>query len=251
MSIETDSLIVVKDRIKTYWNERSKTFDNDIGHGADETESQMWKQYLTDIIGSDSKKVLDVGTGTGMIALNLAELGHNVTGIDLGEKMMEIARKKAENKKIHARFIPGDAEEPDFPDNSFDCVICRHLLWTLPRPEKAVSEWVRICKSGGIIVAIDGSTNPQSYFPEPKPTQLIKSEQEKLWYQMYSAETIEHLPYREKLTVEMICTLFASKNITDIMHKQINEISEYQKTLKCIDDAEHEEINVIFGIVRK
>ena len=188
----------VKESIKTFWNERSKTFDEDIGHGVDEYERKLWRKYLTEIIGPAPKKILDVGTGTGTIAIILAELGHIVTGIDLGEKMVETAQKKAEIKHLQVTFLVGDAEHPEFPDDTFDCVICRHLLWTLPHLDTAISEWSRVCKTGGLIIAIDGHAKPHEYFPpvDTSSRNHMKKDQE-LCSQMYSSEVIAQLPFNQ------------------------------------------------------
>ncbi|HWQ66685.1 MAG TPA: class I SAM-dependent methyltransferase [Methanospirillum sp.] len=253
MNTHDSSIPDVKENVRTYWNERSKTFDNDVGHGADENEKRLWKQYLSEIIGSEPKKVLDVGTGTGMIATTLAELGHIVTGIDLGEKMMEIARRKAELLNLQITFMLGDAEGPDFPDNTFDCVICRHLLWTLPHPDTAIREWSRVCRPGGLIIAIDGHTRPHDYFPNPEEAGLENlNDQQKLWYQMYSRDVVDQLPLKYDMSVDFLKSYFSNLHLTGVQHKHIDEISEYQKNLtrdKQVGD--HCEVNIIWGMVQK
>ena len=252
MNSETFPTDEVKTKIKTYWNERSESFDQDIGHGADATESALWKKHLSQIIGTTPQKILDVGTGTGMIALNMAELGHTVTGIDLGEKMLAIAKKKAETRNLVVCFTPGDAENPQFPDNSFDCVICRHLLWTLPHPDKAIREWARITRPGGVIIAIDGHAQPINYFPQPDENQPVTSDREKLWHQMYCQEVVNSLPYRENLTIDAIKQLFTSQNLIDVRSEYIQEISEYQK--KLMEDStsnDHAEVQIIYGRVKE
>lgn len=165
---------------------------------------------------------------------------------------MEIARQKAERKNLPVTFMLGDAEEPQFPDDTFDCVICRHLLWTLPHPDKAIWEWSRISKPGGLIIAIDGHAKPRNYFPEPEEDQPVTSGLGELWQQMYSKEIIQHLPYRENLTVDAISSLFSSQNLTEVQSRYIDEISEYQKNLHTgKDGSDHSEVNVIWGTVRK
>nr|WP_319540685.1 methyltransferase domain-containing protein [uncultured Methanospirillum sp.] len=252
MNSETSPIDEVKTRIKTYWNERSETFDQDIGHGADATESALWKKYLSSIIGTQPQQILDVGTGTGMIALNMAELGHTVTGIDLGERMLAIAKKKAETRSLDVCFTLGDAENPLFPDNSFDCVICRHLLWTLPHPDKAIREWARVTRPGGIIIAIDGHAQPRNYFPQSDENKPVTSDREKLWHQMYCREVVDSLPYRENLTIDTIKSLFSAENLTDVRSEYITEISEYQKKLmEGGDSNDHAEVQIISGRVKE
>ncbi|MDD1724784.1 MAG: class I SAM-dependent methyltransferase [Methanospirillum sp.] len=247
MELNNKPLPDIKENIRTYWNERSITFDQDVGHGADETECRLWKKYLGDIIGSGKKTILDVGTGTGMIALNLAELGHTVTGIDLGEKMLEIARQKAARKNLSLDFRLGDAEDLPFPADSFDCVICRHLLWTLPHPEQAIREWSRVSTPGGLIIAIDGHAKPRNYFPEPEKDHP-GSEREMLWHRMYSREIITRLPYRENLTIDTILALFSSENLSGVQSLYLDEITEYQKSLQKGEPGDDQsEVHIIWG----
>ena len=247
-----DSIGDVKNNIRTYWNERSRSFDEDVGHGADEAECQMWKQHLSEIIGTGRKQVLDVGTGTGMLAINLAELGHEATGIDLCDNMLELAKNKAASKGLAIPFIPGDAEEPAFPDNTFDCVICRHLLWTLPHPDKAVSEWARVCRPGGVVIAIDGHQEPKEYFNlSEEKTESEKSDREKLWEQTYSKEVTTHLPDGNQLTIGSLKELFAEKGIGDVQAKNLQDIAEYHQNLHPGNAHEgHHEVNIIWGRVQ-
>lgn len=153
-----------KEGVKKYWDYGSKFYDTAPGSGGDE-ESQMWKELLSGAIGQSPKKILDVGSGTGIIAMYLAELGHGVTAVDFSEGMMEIAQKKALEKGANIRFMEGDVENLSFEDETFDCVTARYVLWTLPHPEKAVKEWVRVAKPGGKIVIIDGKWVTKGLLP--------------------------------------------------------------------------------------
>jgi ubiquinone/menaquinone biosynthesis C-methylase UbiE len=149
----------IKNTIKEYWDKNSEYYDKH-GLGTDE-ECLRWKKDFQKIFGTRPLKILDVGTGTGFIGLNLAELGHEVTGLDFSEKMMNHARKKSNDRGIPYTFVIGDAEHPDFPDNYFDAVICRYLLWTLPNPHTAFAQWIRVVRPGGKIVVIDGQWKPK------------------------------------------------------------------------------------------
>ncbi|PKL60425.1 MAG: hypothetical protein CVV33_02755, partial [Methanomicrobiales archaeon HGW-Methanomicrobiales-4] len=180
-------------------------------------------------------------------------LGHRVTGIDLGERMVEIAQRKAAIKLLPVTFLPGDAEKPDFPDNTFDCVICRHLLWTLPHPDTAIREWLRVCKAGGLIIAIDGHANPHEYFPPVDESTPKNMRSHKLWNQTYSREIIAQLPLNNDLTLKSLMSLFSSLDLVDVQTQYIHEISEYQKSLmeKRQEESGHCEVNVIWGRVKK
>ena len=92
-------------------------------------------------------KVLDIGIGTGMFALELMKYTTDITGIDVSEKMLDIARSKG-----LTNVSVGDAVSLDFPDESFDIVISITALEFIKEYEKAISEMVRVCKRGGRVV---------------------------------------------------------------------------------------------------
>ena len=109
-----------------------------------------------------------MGTGAGFLALLFAEMGHEVTGIDLSEGMLEQAKHNAKNMGLKIDFSHGDAENLPFDSSSFDLVMNKYLLWTLPEPSFAVKEWKRVLKPGGMVFAIDGD-----WF-DPRPSRRIK-----------------------------------------------------------------------------
>lgn len=100
--------------------------------------------------------MLDVGTGPGVLALISAELGNEVTAVDLSENMVKKARENAMMRSLDINFMQGDAENLELPDAHFDIVMNKYLLWTLPQPGKALTEWKRVLRDGGMIIAIDG-----------------------------------------------------------------------------------------------
>ncbi|WOX55808.1 MULTISPECIES: class I SAM-dependent methyltransferase [unclassified Methanoculleus] len=155
----------VKNGVRRYWDYGSRFYDTAPGSGGDE-ERLLWKENLSRAIGSGPKKILDVGTGTGVIALLLAELGYSVTGVDFSRGMMEVARKKALAGGSAVRFLEGDVENLPFEDGTFDCVTARYVLWTMVDPEKAVREWVRVVRPGGTIVIIDGKWVTKGLLPK-------------------------------------------------------------------------------------
>ena len=93
--------------------------------------------------------MLDAGCGTGILSLELAGRGHRVTGIDYAPEMLALAKEKANAAGAAIRFEHADAEALPFAPASFDLVITRHVLWTLPHPEAAIIEWTRVLRPGG------------------------------------------------------------------------------------------------------
>lgn len=153
MGVETSH---VKELIRQRWNRRAETYDSSPGHGIhSRREKDAWVALFRATLGDGPLNVLDVGTGTGVIALLLAEMGHKVTAVDIADRMIEHARRKAAELALEVDFVVGDAEELPFPDACFDAVVNRHVVWSLPHPEKAVAEWRRVLKPGGKLAIID------------------------------------------------------------------------------------------------
>ena len=101
-------------------------------------------------------RILDVGCGAGFFEMLLAPLGYEMTGIDLTSEMIIQARELAGRHHAgDAQFLVMDAEQPDFPDETFDAVISRNLTWTLPHPVEAYQQWYRVLKPGGVLLNYD------------------------------------------------------------------------------------------------
>ena len=150
----------IKLNIAHVWDISSETYDDKEGHGIhSEIEREAWKILFKSLLPSGRLEVLDVGCGTGEIGLLFAELGHHVTGLDISEKMLAKAREKTSNKVFDSTFKKGDAEDPPFEAGTFDVVVNRHLLWTLPHPDIAVNNWKKVLKKGGVLIVIDGLWN--------------------------------------------------------------------------------------------
>ena len=105
------------------------------------------------LINQTGGRVLDVGVGTG---LELPMFGPNVsiTGIDLSEPMLEIARKRVQSQNLGnvEDLLVMDAMDLKFPDASFDAVIGPYVLTVVPEPERTLDEMARVVKPGGDII---------------------------------------------------------------------------------------------------
>ncbi len=147
-----------KERITKYWGKRSGSF---VEQRRSELHSPLVKRWQREIFTRLPKehglKILDVGCGTGFFTILLAKEGHQVTGTDLTPEMVEHASVLAKEEGAQCQFLVMDAENLDFPDNTFDVVISRNLTWTLPHAEQAYQEWVRVLKKGGMILNFDAN----------------------------------------------------------------------------------------------
>jgi SAM-dependent methyltransferase len=101
---------------------------------------------------ASGENVLDVGTGTGVVAITAARAGARVTGLDLTPELLDQARENARIAEIeHIAWTEGDAEDLPYPDASFDVVTSQFGHMFAPRPEIAAREMRRVLKSGGRI----------------------------------------------------------------------------------------------------
>lgn len=219
----------VKEKITEYWNSRGQDYDKSPGHSS---LPEVWTRVLSSLF-KRKMRILDVGTGTGFIALLLAELGHEVVGIDLSKGMLEVAIEKARKKKLNIEFKLGDAENLLFDDCSFDAVICRHLLWTLPDPQKAVKEWKRVVKPKGRVVAIDGSWFDKSLKSNIKRflgrIGVAIYEKRNPWKNYcYLQKISEMLPFYNNLTPEKAVKLFENAGLLNI---SVRDLGWIRKTM--------------------
>jgi ubiquinone/menaquinone biosynthesis C-methylase UbiE len=147
----------IKEKVAGHWDHWAGQYDNQYAHGLkSEREKEEWQKFLQETLGPPPQKVLDIGTGTGFIALLLAESGYHCKGLDISSGMLEEAKFKAKLQGLQVDFGLGDAEILPEADATYDVVVNRHLLWTLPNPERAIAEWIRVLKPGGRLVIIDG-----------------------------------------------------------------------------------------------
>src|SRR5206468_11392345 len=131
-----DPTDAVKRQVAAHWERRAPSFDDDFGHSIRTPgERAAWDRIFGLVVaGRGSLDALDVGCGTGFLAFELAGRGHRVIGVDFAPAMIAEARRKAAARGVSIRLEEADAEALPFARGSFDLVISRHLLWTLPHP---------------------------------------------------------------------------------------------------------------------
>jgi len=222
-----------QDHLTQFWNSVASGYEAHPGNVADfgTDEYRVWVESVRAGLPSAPSDVLDVGTGTGFMALIVAALGHRVTAIDLSSQMLDLARATAEERGLAVRFGSGDAVDPDFPPASFDVVINRHLLWTLREPERAMRNWRRLLRPGGRTVAIDGFWCG----PPPSDEETASDEPPEIFEQHYTPETRAALPLMHADRVEAATDLFrsagfsdvATTNLTSLANKAVDGVTPY------------------------
>lgn len=114
-----------------------------------------------------NQRLLDIGCGSGQSAIPAARMGHNVTGIDIAENLIEYANEVANAEGLDATFDVGDAEDLPYENNSFDVVITMIGAMFAPRPEKVASEIARVLRPGGKLYMAN-------WTPNGMPAQMFK-----------------------------------------------------------------------------
>jgi ubiquinone/menaquinone biosynthesis C-methylase UbiE len=146
----------LKTSIVAAWERGVEDYDQLVAHGRlTRTEADAWKAVLGRTLPPPPARILEVGAGTGVMSLLMAELGYELIATDLSRAMLQEARRKASQRALSITFEIADAEVLPFRDGDFDAVFGRHILWTLPYPDRALREWHRVLRSGGRLVLVD------------------------------------------------------------------------------------------------
>lgn len=120
--------------------------------------------FIDGLIGLQGKRVLDVGCGGGILSESMAEKGADVTGIDLGDKALKVAKlhQLESGSKVDYRLISVEdlAKEQSA---SFDVVTCMEMLEHVPDPEAIVRACAQLVKPGGSVFFSTINRNPKAY----------------------------------------------------------------------------------------
>jgi SAM-dependent methyltransferase len=127
----------------------SRRFGGPIGDLVARTQGRV----LANMVGRiQDRDIIDVGTGTGRVALLLAHGAARVTAVDASDEMLAIARRRAADELVSINFVRGDAHALDFADRSFDVAVALRLLMHTPKWRRCVSE---LCRVATRLVVID------------------------------------------------------------------------------------------------
>ena len=118
-----------------------------------------WRKFAVERLPSDARKVLDVATGTGDLAIAIAESKFDieVVGVDFVEKMMRLAQSKTEAKKLTGKieYSAADATSLPFNSNEFDSATIAFGLRNIPDRLAALKEMGRVVKKGGKVITLE------------------------------------------------------------------------------------------------
>jgi demethylmenaquinone methyltransferase / 2-methoxy-6-polyprenyl-1,4-benzoquinol methylase len=118
-------------------------------------QDPRWRRFLVSQI-PDGSRVLDVATGTGAVALELAKKGCEVVGLDQSAEMLAVAKRRLPQME----FVEASAEKLPFEDASFDALTVTYLLRYVDDPGATLRELARIVKPGGSIASLEFGVPP-------------------------------------------------------------------------------------------
>ena len=144
--------------LTSYWSDRAHSYSAQNIAEMNDWRCKAWRELILKYAPEkEVLRILDVGTGPGFFAINLALAGHKVTAVDVTEHMIWHARENAYAYGAKVEFVHHRGEFLPFEDNSFDLVVSRNVVWNLEYPKEAMAEWERVLAPGGRMVYFDAN----------------------------------------------------------------------------------------------
>ncbi len=115
-------------------------------------QDPRWRRFLVERLPRDGGHVLDVATGTGLVAAELLRRGFEVTGVDQSAEMLARARERFGPR---IELVEASAEDLPFPENAFDHLTVTYLLRYVEDPGATLRELTRVVRSGGVVASLE------------------------------------------------------------------------------------------------
>lgn len=237
------------DKIRDEWARLAGEYDRQTTRGLlTARTAAFWRRTIRKLIGSDVKDVLDVGTGTGILAVEIAKAGHRVVGVDLTPEMLDRARARSSGEGVEVTWLEGDAMDMPLETGRFDVTVSRHVLWTMPDPAKAFTEWIRVTKPNGRVVWFDSTwvkrPSGGSLLAWARRTALarrLRSTRRQKPHEhccQYDASLNDELPFRDLSSVRPIEDLLRGMGISDVVFQSAQGAAPWNGILRRLRPRE-------------
>jgi ubiquinone/menaquinone biosynthesis C-methylase UbiE len=235
------------DNIKNEWARLADGYDRQTTRGLlTPRAAVLWQRAIHKLIGSDAKDVLDVGTGTGLLAVEIAKASHRVVGVELTPEMLERARLRGARERVDVTWLEGDAMNLPFETGRFDVTVSRHVLWTMPDPAKAFSEWIRVTRPNGRVAWFDAiwhkRRSPGLLLTWASQTALGRRLRSILRPQPeechYDASLVGELPFRELTSVRPIVELLRDLGVSDVQFEHAPGLAPWGSIMERLRSRE-------------
>ena len=143
---------------KEYWDTSAKGYTETVLGELEKEHRTRWENLLKAYLPKgETLSVLDAGCGPGYFSILLSSMGHTVTAIDFSEEMLKEAETNTARFGIpeHVTRFRMDAQDPVFPEHSFDLIVSRNLTWMFSDLRAVYSNWLRLLKPGGRLLVFD------------------------------------------------------------------------------------------------
>lgn len=184
-----------------------------------------WRKKVVDIVkATNPDNVLDIATGTGDLAINLAETSaKKIIGLDISSGMLDVGKQKIKAKNLDQKIdmVIGDSENMPFDDNTFDAITVAFGVRNFETLENGLKDILRVLKPGGIFVILETSVPTKFPFKQGYqfhskvilPTVGKLFSKDKTAYK-YLSESANAFPYGEALN--NILRKIGFSNVTDM-----------------------------------
>jgi len=189
--------------------------------------------FFIDRVGPiQNKKILDIGFGSGGVAIAFQHAGANMFGVDINTELKNIAEHQASANDLNIDFKIYDGVKLPFSDDNFDYIICASVLEHMSLPQQSLNEMLRVLKSGGRIFL----SLPNKYYPKEThtlaygvsylPHQLAN------WYlKLLRRSPLEHDNLHFYSYFNVINMLKKSDYKYKLIYKNFNQISGFKKII--------------------
>jgi ubiquinone/menaquinone biosynthesis C-methylase UbiE len=144
----------IKDRTeleKKFWNSKARSYDQVVNKFFPKIYEIVIENLIKDT--GQSQKLLEVATGTGILAIQLSSHVSHITAVDISPEMLQVAKEKVSKDQINnIDFRIGDVCNLEFADKSFDTIVASNVLHLLFQPELALQEIRRVLFDNGRII---------------------------------------------------------------------------------------------------